>query len=201
MPTVTPTWHMCKYKVYKIHQKYILITSNYINSNSVCGVFVPCIYTHACWVTTDNSGLCCCICITYFQCDLTPLCVDSAWALWASFCFRFVPNNRKRVIYMFGTLHTVQFHSVSCTNCDVIATIPTGHLHVQYTSQTAVSLCFLNKLKCHCCNRKQVIYMFSTLYILQLNSVPWTNPSVAGATSDHGTYMMQTQAPSSFLSL
>lgn len=102
---------------------------------------------------------------------------------------------------MFGTLHTVQFHSVSCTNRDVIATIPTGHLHVQYTSQTAVSLRFLNKLKCHCCNRKQVIYMFSTLYILQLNSVPWTNPSVAGAASDHGTYMMQTQAPSSFLSL
>ena len=33
-PTVTLTWHACKYKVHKLHQRYILI-------------YVPCIYTHA----------------------------------------------------------------------------------------------------------------------------------------------------------
>ena len=46
------------------------------------GVNVPCIYTHAMWElpkATQGFVLC-----------LTPLCVDSARALWASFCFRFV---------------------------------------------------------------------------------------------------------------
>ena len=54
---------------------------------SLCAV-----YLHACQVrvTVGNSGLCCCTCIMYFECQLTPLCVDSAWALWASFSFRFV---------------------------------------------------------------------------------------------------------------
>ena len=35
LPTVTLTWHACKYKVYKLHQRYILC--------------VPCIYTHTRW--------------------------------------------------------------------------------------------------------------------------------------------------------
>ena len=44
------------------------------------------LYLHACQmrVTIGDSGLCCCTCIMYFECWLTPLCVDSAW--WAS-CF------------------------------------------------------------------------------------------------------------------
>lgn len=29
------------------------------------------------WVTVGNSGLCCCICVTSFECWLTPMCVDS----------------------------------------------------------------------------------------------------------------------------
>ena len=29
-------------------------------------------------------------CVTFFERLLTPLCVDSARALWVSFCFRFV---------------------------------------------------------------------------------------------------------------
>ena len=45
---------------------------------------------HACQVRVSigDSGLCC-ICITHFQCLLTPLFVGSVQALWASFCFRF----------------------------------------------------------------------------------------------------------------
>ena len=41
-------------------------------------------------VTVGDSGLCYCYCtcVTYFEHQLTPLCVDSARALWASFCFR-----------------------------------------------------------------------------------------------------------------
>ena len=52
------------------------------------GVYVPCIYTHARWVTVGNSGLCCCTCVTYFERLLTPLFVDlnnnkkTAWILW-----------------------------------------------------------------------------------------------------------------------
>ena len=30
---------------------------------------------HARWVTVGNSGLCCCTCVKYFECQLTPLCV------------------------------------------------------------------------------------------------------------------------------
>ena len=41
------------------------------------GVYVPCIYTHARWVTVGDSGLCC-VCVRYFKSWLTPLCVDSA---------------------------------------------------------------------------------------------------------------------------
>ena len=40
-------------------------------------------------VTVGDLGLCCCTCIMYFERWLTPLCVDSARELWASFCFRF----------------------------------------------------------------------------------------------------------------
>ena len=40
------------------------------------GVYVPCIYTHARWVTVGHSGLCCCTCLTYFKRLLTPLFVD-----------------------------------------------------------------------------------------------------------------------------
>ena len=75
-------------------------------------VYVPCIYTNTRWellwmylwcslctlylhacqvrVTVGDSDLCCCACVTYFECWLTPLSVDSARALWASFCFRFI---------------------------------------------------------------------------------------------------------------
>ena len=31
------------------------------------GVNVPCIYSHAGWVTVGDSGLCCCVCLTSFQ--------------------------------------------------------------------------------------------------------------------------------------
>ena len=59
------------------------------------GVYVPCIYTHARWVTVGNSGFCCYTCVTYFERLLTPLFVDlnkkkknkkkkTAWILWQS---------------------------------------------------------------------------------------------------------------------
>ena len=48
------------------------------------------LYLHTCarWVTIGNSGLCRCIWVTFFKRWLTPLGVDSARVLWASFCFR-----------------------------------------------------------------------------------------------------------------
>ena len=55
------------------------------------GVYLPCIYTQMYLVFTRNSGLCCCACVTSFGRFLTPLCVHSARALWASFCFRLRP--------------------------------------------------------------------------------------------------------------
>ena len=65
-------------------------------------------------VTVGNSGLCCCTCVTYFERLLTPLCVDSARALWVSFCFRFVsflgifPNSFVNYKYLFlGSLCNV----------------------------------------------------------------------------------------------
>ena len=50
------------------------------------------LYLHACQVrvTVSDSGLCCWTCVTYFKRWLTPLYVDSARALGASFCFRFI---------------------------------------------------------------------------------------------------------------
>ena len=42
-----------------------------------------------------DSGLwlCCCVCATFFKCLLSPLRVDCARALWASFCFTFRLSN------------------------------------------------------------------------------------------------------------
>ena len=40
-------------------------------------------------VTVGDSGLFCCVCVTSLKRYLTPMCVDSARALWASFCSRF----------------------------------------------------------------------------------------------------------------
>ena len=64
-------------------------------------VYVHCIYTHASSLCTlylhacqvsyrRRLGLCCCTCVTYFERKLTHLLIDSARALWASFCFRLV---------------------------------------------------------------------------------------------------------------
>ena len=78
--TVTLTWGACKYKVHKLHQRYILWWS-------LCTLYLPARQVR---FTIGDSGLCCCTCVTYFECKLTPLLVDSARALWASFCFRFI---------------------------------------------------------------------------------------------------------------
>ena len=45
--------------------------------------FMYTLYLHAGWVTTGDSGLCCCVCFKYW---LIPLCVDSARVLWVSDC-------------------------------------------------------------------------------------------------------------------
>ena len=83
-PTVTRAWRSCKYKVHKLHQRYILK-----------GTSVEFLYLAFTRMPGERcrrvSGLCCCICVTYFERLLTPLCVDFARALWASFCFRLLP--------------------------------------------------------------------------------------------------------------
>ena len=50
-PMVTFTWHACKYKVHKLHQRHIL--KEYL----VCQVRD----------TIGDSGLCCCPWVTYFE--------------------------------------------------------------------------------------------------------------------------------------
>ena len=52
-----PTWHVCKYKVHKLRQRYILIWW------SLCTL-----YLHTCQVrvTEGHSGLCC-ACVTSFK--------------------------------------------------------------------------------------------------------------------------------------
>ena len=66
----------------------------------VHGVYVPCIDMHARWeLTVGNSGPCCCTCDTYFECQLTPLCADSAWEPWALFCSRFFFSSRKLAVH------------------------------------------------------------------------------------------------------
>ena len=54
-PTVTFTWHACKYKVQKLHPTPLV---------SLCTL-----YLHTCQVkvTVGDSGLCCCTCVTYFE--------------------------------------------------------------------------------------------------------------------------------------
>ena len=54
------------------------------------GAYVPCIYACQVRVTEGDSGLRCFVLGPYLERCLTPLCVDSTRALWASFCFRFV---------------------------------------------------------------------------------------------------------------
>ena len=63
------------------------------------GVYVPCIYT-ACQVriTVGDSGLCCCVCVTSFERELTPLRVDTtAGVIITSSLFYSVLSLRQRL--------------------------------------------------------------------------------------------------------
>ena len=62
------------------------VNTTYINS---IWLHLHILYLLACQVrvTVGDSGLCC-VCVASFDHLLTPLCADSAHALWASFCFR-----------------------------------------------------------------------------------------------------------------
>ena len=74
------------------------------------------LYLHA-WqmrITVGDSGLCCSTCVTYFERWLTPLCVDSARALWGSFCFRFSANWQ----FFIGAQIVLGLqHTSNCTKC------------------------------------------------------------------------------------
>ena len=62
-PTVALTRHACKYKVHKLHQRYVLNQRMY-GWWSLCTL-----HLHACQVrvTVGDSGLCCCTCATCFE--------------------------------------------------------------------------------------------------------------------------------------
>ena len=66
LPTVTLTWHACKYKVHKLFSffSFLLILRMY-PWWSLC-----ILYLHACLVrvTTGDSDVCCCTCVKYFTC-------------------------------------------------------------------------------------------------------------------------------------
>ena len=70
---VTFTWHACKYKVHELHQKYIL--KEYL----------------VCQVSYHRRLGSLLLSMSYrFWALINSLCVDSARALWASFCSRFL---------------------------------------------------------------------------------------------------------------
>ena len=108
-PTVTLTRHAYKYKVHKLYQRYILKMRMYLISSRIFLRMylwwrLYTLYLHACQVrvTVGDSGLCCCICVTYFECQLTPL---FFYTFSASFTLEDDPT------YLFGQ-YAVFSHSV-----------------------------------------------------------------------------------------
>ena len=132
LPTVTLTWrHACKYKVHKLHYRYMYAQSSgavwksrwpswapvpnkptvsvdvkqhpnkqnmYVSSDDLLRMYL---WWSLCtlWSVTrmpDESyrrrlrSLLLYLCYVFRTLELTPLCVDSARALWASSCFRFL---------------------------------------------------------------------------------------------------------------
>ena len=89
LPTVTLTWHVYKYKVhrgissyvckYKVHKNSTRCTSTPEVERMFLWWSLCTLYLHVCQVRViiDDSGLCCCTCVTYFQRWLTLLCGDS----------------------------------------------------------------------------------------------------------------------------
>ena len=53
-----------------------------------CNLCTLCLPACQVRVAVGDSGLCCCVSVTSFECYLTPLFVDSVQVLLASFCFR-----------------------------------------------------------------------------------------------------------------
>ena len=95
---------VCEYTVHKLHQSSTLYL--WQSLRTLC--------LHACQVTVtvSHSGLCCCVCVTCFERKLTPLFVETAHALWASFSFRLWFNWRKLSVLLpkfKGELHRVLF--------------------------------------------------------------------------------------------
>ena len=92
---------------------YLVFTSSgevYVPSIYILWWSLCTLYLHACQVrvTIGDSGLCCCGCVMYFERQWTPLRVDSACALWASFCFRFVSaTGRHQTCKITGSKHLV----------------------------------------------------------------------------------------------
>ena len=86
---VTLTWHACKYKVHKLHQRCILCTSD-----------VPLVeFLYACQVRVivGDSGLCC-ACVTSFEHWLTPLRVELPSGLARSKTSRWIGSGDSSVV-------------------------------------------------------------------------------------------------------
>ena len=73
LPTVTPTWHACKYNVHKLHQySYIppppFFFFFFFFFEDAPLVELCTLYLHACPVRVieGHSGLCCCTCVTTY---------------------------------------------------------------------------------------------------------------------------------------
>ena len=79
---VTLTWHACKYKVHKPHQRYILLRI-------------------------------CCTCVTYFECYLTPLFVDSVQS---AFCTILASFYFSSIVTMSNTNHPSLYHAHTVTH-------------------------------------------------------------------------------------
>ena len=95
---------VCEYTVHELHQ-----SSTLYFWWSLCTL---CLHACQATVTASHSVLCCCVCVTSFELRLTPLFVESAHALWASFSFRLWFTWRKLSVLLpkfKGELHRVLF--------------------------------------------------------------------------------------------
>ena len=111
---------VCEYTVHELHQ-----SSPLYFWWSLCTL---CLHACQATVTASHSGPCCCVCVTSFERKLTPLFVESAHALWASFSFRLWFKWRKlsvllpkfkgelyRVLFIrLKTMHHTEEHLTLC---------------------------------------------------------------------------------------
>ena len=116
-PTVTRTWHACKYKIHKLHQRYILCYRRWLRYLLyLCYVFRALITSLVCWFCTSALGL-----VLFQICDnakrkITALIVFkrrlTIWTmvLWTNLLPCLLVFSRIRCIILSKSRHTTDNH-------------------------------------------------------------------------------------------